>query len=160
MTDKLRMIPLTILEVASFVSGTEASGTIGSAGDGFVYEIQNIYTTLTLGTDAGTRVPSFEILDAVGGNVIGNFGVANSGCSMEASVNKITAGMNLVSRSYGGGEGVVDHQNIMIPSSDEGGMLVGGGAVVRTATTSLDASGNADTYGALNVYGRRFKQIK
>ena len=159
MTDKLRMIPLTLLDTGAFASGVEASGTIGSAGDGFVYEIQNIYTELTLGADAGVRVPSIEILDP-SNNVIFNGGVANSGISKPSQTNKISAGMNLTARSYGGGNAAYDHQNIQLPSSDEGGMLVGGGTAVRTSTVALDASGDSDTYGALIVYGRRFKQIK
>jgi len=160
MTDKYRMLPITILDTSAFASGTEASGTIGSAGDGFVYEIQTIYTELTLGSDTGVRIPQFEILDAVGGSVIANVGCANSGVSKPSQTNKLTAGMNLTSRSYGGGESGYDHQNYEIPASDEGGMLVGGGAVIRTSTVGLDATGNSDTYGKLTAYGRRFRLLK
>ncbi len=159
MTDKLRMIPLTLLDTGAFASGVEASGTIGVAGDGFVYEIQNVYTELTLGSDAGVRTPSIEVVDP-SDNVIFSAGVANSGISKPSQTNRISAGMNLTSRAYGGGESAFDHQNIQLPSSDEGGMLVGGGTAVRTITVGLDATGNSDTYGALIVYGRRFKQIK
>jgi len=154
------MLPIKILDEDAFASGTEASGTIGVAGDGHVYEIQTIYTELTLGSDAGVRIPQIEILDAVGGDVIMNVGCANSGISKPSQTNKLTAGMNLTSRSYGGGEDGYDHQNYELPSSDEGGMLVGGGAVVRTSTLGLDATGNSDTYGALTVYGRRFRLLK
>ena len=160
MTDKYRMLPITILETTAFVSGSEASGTIGSAGDGFVYEIQSIYTTLTLGADAGVRIPQIEILDAVGGNVIMNVGCANSGISKPSQENKLTAGMNLTSRSYGGGESGFDHQNYELPASDEGGLLVGGGSVIRTSTVGLDNAGVKDTYGKLIAYGRRFRLLR
>jgi hypothetical protein len=160
MTDKYRMLPIKILDTDAFASGTEASGTIGAAGDGHVYEIQTIYTTLTLGADAGVRIPQIEILDAVGGSVIANVGCANSGISKPSQTNKITAGMNLTSRMYGGGNAAYDHQNMELPASDEGGMLVGGGTVIRTSTGGLDATGDSDTYGKLTVYGRRFKLLR
>lgn len=160
MTDKYRMLPIKILDTSAFTSGTEASGTIGEAGDGFVYEIQTIYTTLTLGTDTGVRIPQIEILDAVGGSVIVNIGCANSGISKPSQVNKLTAGMNLTSRSYGGGEDGYDHQNYELPASDEGGLLVGGGSVIRTSTVGLDDTGNSDTYGKLTAYGRRFRLLR
>lgn len=157
MTDKYRMMPLTLLDTDAFASGTEASGTIGAAGDGFVYEIQNIYVPLTLGSDAGVRIPAIKILNAVGGDIIFYGGVANSGISKPSQTNHISAGMNLTSRSFGGGNAGFDHQNIQLPSSDKGGMLVGGGTTIETITVGLDSTGNSDTYGGLKVYGRRFR---
>jgi len=160
MSDKYRMNPTALVATSAFTSGTIASGTIGSAGDGHVYEIISIHTSLTLGTDTGVRIPSIRIKDAVGGNIIFDGGVANSGISKPSQVNNITGAINLTSRAYGGGESGYDHQNIELPSFDGGGMIVNGGAEVSIPTVALDATGNSDTYGSLVVYGRKLKLLR
>lgn len=162
MSDKYRMNPTALLATEAFVSGVEASGVIGEAGDGHVYEIISICVPLTLGSDAGVRVPSLEIWDSAGGNRIFAGGCANSGISKPSQTNIITGAINLTSRQYGGdpGNSAYDHQNIELPSFDNGGMIVNGGAVVITRTVALDSSGNSDTYGSLVVYGRKLKLLR
>ena len=160
MSDKYRMNPTALVATAAFVSGVEASGVIGAAGDGHVYEIISITVPLTLGADAGLRTPSLEVWDSAGGNRIFAGGVANSGISKPAQTNLITGAINLTSRAYGGGEALFDHQNIELPSFDNGGMIVNGGAVVITRTVGLDSSGASDTYGSLVVYGRKLKLLR
>ncbi len=153
MNDKYRIEPKTLLTTSAIASGVEASGSIGSAGDGFVYEITSISVPFTTGSDAATRIPAFQFLDS-SGNILMEIGVISSGI-ITGKATRLSAVTGLTSRIYG------DHDNVIeLPSLQGEGMLVAGGTVVRTVTTSLDSTGNSDQYGIMNIYGRQLRKLR